>query len=658
MKIFTLFLFSFLPFYGTSLLAKPIHSTFSVPEDTLFADAPLKTEDGDFGPIATPKAATESHTETLNPTVVIIGDFCGQGTGSIDITPDANTPGPWTYLWSTGATTQDLSGLTSGTYTVIVTDANGNAQAAQIMVPDLPPASPLGVNAIATGNTVCIGAFDGALDITVIPVVVPNWTYLWSTGATTQDVAGLNSGTYTVTITYGVTCSTPYQFTVPDLAGAPMATIFGAQTATCGRSDGATTVVVTGGVMPYSYLWSNGGIHQSIQNIPPGTYTVTVTSANGCTDVASVTVADQIYNMLIDTSEVIITPNTTCIGVNGSIDILVVHSIIQAPFTYLWSNGATTQDLTNLPSGTYTVTATIHGNCTVTESYYIADDPQVPGLIFNNTNTTCGFSNGYVNLTTQVGGTPPYTYLWSNGTTTQDLANVPADTYTVTVTGINGCTTTSSATLDDTPILFSYSGLVTDHNACDTSNGQINLSLFPANLSYQWSNGGTTKILNNLAPGDYTVTISAGGNCTAVETYNVGDVTQYPSIPGIIDTTTCGLSNGGVDLFVFGDAVAPLAYQWSNGATTQDLTGIKADTFYVTVTSAVGCSQTNTFIVPSINDTIRVQGNLADNISCASPTGYIALNVTPLDTSYTYLWSNGMTTDSLSSLPAGDYFVT
>ncbi len=599
---------------------------------------------------------------SLAPTVVVIGDFCGNGSGSIDITPDPNTPGPWTYSWSNGATTQDLSGLTSGTYTVVILDANGVAQAAQVVVPDLPPAAPTAVNAIVTGNTSCVPPFNGGLDITVLPFSAP-WTYLWSTGATTQDVTGLNSGTYTVSITMGVTCTSTYQFNVTDLAGAPNpGPPFqgdGTSPTTCERADGVAGVVISGGVQPYTYLWSNGGTNFFIQDILAGTYTITVTGANGCTGTHSLTVGNINWPIAIEDANVIIVPNTTCIGSgNGSISVPTVTPVIQGPYNYIWSNGATTQTISNLPSGSYRVTVSLNAACSTTEVYFVEQEPAFPAIVFNNTNTTCGMSNGFVNLTALSGGTPPYSYIWSNGATTQDLSNVPAGSYEVTITGTNGCPLVQGASIDDVPIIFGYSALVTDQSACDTTNGEINLSLFPSNLAYQWSNGATTKILKNLAPGNYSVTISAGGTCTAVETYNVGDIREYPSIPAIIDTTTCGLANGGIDLFVFGNATAPLTYQWSNGATTQDLTGIKADTFYVTVTSAVGCSNTNSFIVPNFNDTIRIQGHLADNISCATPTGYIALDVTPLDTLYTYLWSNGATTDSLFSLTAGNYLVT
>ena len=661
MKISTLILFCSFLISSTSLLARPIGSIFSVTEDSLFAEVQGSSADYAKSPKVDFPGVPHCETASLAPTVVVTGDFCGQGSGSIDITPDPNTPGPWTYSWSNGATTEDLSGLMAGTYLVNITDANGDVQIAQAVVTDLPPVSPAAANSLANGNTNCFAPYNGSLDLTVIPIS-PIWTYLWSTGATTQDISGLNSGVYTVSITVGVTCVTPFQFTVPDNAGSPVISLpppTGGITDThCEMADGASGVVVTGGATPYTYIWSNGGTNVYINNVLAGTYTITVTGSNGCSDVQTVTINNVNWPITIDYTAITIVPNTTCIGGNGSINIPTVFPLIQGPFSYLWSTGATTETLPNLTSGVYNVTISLNAACFVADGFYVPDAPVVPTLSTYTTPTTCGFSNGFVNLTPVFGGVPPFTYEWSNGETTQDLFNVPAGSYDVTVTGLNGCTVETYADVTDNPILFNYSGFVTDNSACDTTNGQINLSLFPSTLAYQWSNGATTKILKNLAPGSYTVTISAGGTCTAVATYEVGDIREYPNIPAVPTPSTCGLSNGSIDLLVLGLATTPISYNWSNGATTQDLAGIKADTFSVTVTSAVGCSNQNTIIVPNVNDTIRVQEHLADDISCASNTGYIALGITPLDTSYTFLWSNGMTTDSLFNLSAGDYLVT
>lgn len=141
----------------------------------------------------------------------------------------------------------------------------------------------------------------------------------------------------------------------------------------------------------------------------------------------------------------------------------------------------------------------------------VSDVPNKPKFALLATKTTCGMSNGSIVLNVQPGGPPaPYTYEWSNGETTSNLNGIPPGDYTVTVTGSNGCTETQSITVEDTDIGFSFYADVVPHTACDTLNGQLTLHLSPSNLTYEWSTGDSVKILRNLPPGNYSVTVSAG----------------------------------------------------------------------------------------------------------------------------------------------------
>ncbi len=644
-------------FLGSTLMAKPCLPIYSTPADTLMVTERVEPEKEISTPSSKPDSLSAKPEKLLTPTWLAACDPCGLAAGFIDLTPDVNSQGPWLFMWSNGETTEDISGLTSGWYMVTIFDANQQLQLAQIFVAECGFVGPLDIDGVVTGNTLCNGSSNGAIDVTVFPPT--GWTYLWSNGETTVDVANLDPGTYTLSVTFNVTCTTTATFIVPNLTNAPtlIPPIGGFGLDFCETGNGTAAIQAVGGTPPYTYLWSNGATDFNINGLTAGDYTVTVTGADGCTSTYDGPVPPGTLPVSVELNT--LTPNTTCIGANGSITITVNPGGIWLPSAqYIWTNGATTQNISNLSPGTYWVTVTRLGVCTAVQGWYIEQEPILPSLSINNTSSSCGLNNGAVNLTVLPGGIAPYTYIWSNGATTEDLANIVAGNYDVTLTSGNGCTSTGSVMVEDNQAIFSYSATITDQTACDTINGRITLALFPANLAYQWSNGATTTNLNPLAPGDYTVTISAGGTCTAVETYSVGDIRAYPSIPAVATPSTCGLSNGSIDLSILGNAITPLTYHWSNDSITQDLSHLKADTFYVTVTSAVGCSATNMVIVPNKDTTVQIFPTIIDNISCTSPTGNIALNLTPLDSTYVFLWSNGQTVDSLSNLAAGIYMVT
>jgi len=661
MRIFTLCLVCLFLILSFSLTASPNLPDRSVPADTLsFFELEHNTESIEPENEHPIDSSITQQRAMMPPTFLVQNDLCGMGIGFIDLTPDPNTQGPWLFMWSNGELTEDIFDLTPGVYTVTIFDIpTATSQQAQIIVGELPFVAPQSITGVVTGNTLCDGTSNGAIDLTVDPL--PNdWNYFWSNGETTQDIDNLVPGVYTVSVTWGVTCTTTATYVVPNLTNAPTLSppIGGFGPDFCEANTGTAGVFAQGGSTPYTYEWSNGATDLALTDLPAGTYTVTVTGADGCTATLSGEVVPQTLPVNVSLSSLVY--NTTCNGANGSISITIGPAGFWNNFaTFEWSNGETTQNLTGLSSGSYRVTVTRLGTCTGTQVWFVEDTPILPNLTFANTAATCGLSNGAVNLTPLPGGVPPYTYEWSNGETTQDLANVPAGEYIVTLTGGNGCTTTGSATVEDNQAVFGFNGLVTDHNACDTFNGRIILSLFPANLSYQWSNGATSTFLNNLPPGDYTVTVSAGGTCIETETFIVADLTEYPVLPTTAISTTCGLSNGSIDLEVTSGQM-PFTYLWSNGMTTQDLFNLTADTFYVTVTSSVGCSTERMVIVPNVNTDITLTPDVLDNISCASPTGAIDLNISPLDstTNYTILWSNGETSDSLFNLLGGTYMVT
>ncbi|MFN0216057.1 MAG: gliding motility-associated C-terminal domain-containing protein [Saprospiraceae bacterium] len=595
---------------------------------------------------------------TLNPSSTTVAAICGQNNGSVDLSVGGNGNAPYTYSWSGGETTQDLSNVPPGTYTATITDNNGCTASQTATVSDVITAPTL--TTVIANNTTCNGG-NGSIDLSVTPA--SNNTYSWSGGETTQDLANLVPGTYTVTVTQGVTCTATGSYTVADVPNRPLPTAV-ATGSTCNLPNGSINATVTGGVSPYTYEWSSGQTSEDLSNIDSGTYTVTVTGANGCTQTVSVTVGntDPPFGITATTQ-----PNTTCNGGNGSIDLTPNPAVPPAPlsgYTYDWSNGETTQDITGLIPGTYTVTVSSGGTCTRTGTYTIADVPNLPVPTATFVGSTCNLENGSIDASV-TGGVSPYTYLWSgNNGTTQDLTNIGPGSYTLTVTGANGCTQTISVTVTNTDPPFTLTGSTQPNTNCTGGNGSIDLMVSPAvppaplgNYMYDWSNGGTDQDLSNLPPGDYTVTVSAGGTCTRSATFTIVDNPNLPSPTATPTQSTCGEANGSINASVSG-GVQPFTYSWSNGATTEDLAMIFSGTYTLTVTGANGCTRSITVDVLNNNPVINLSAITVANTVCNGGDGSINLTASPAGPPYIYNWSNGATTQDITDLPPGNYTVT
>jgi hypothetical protein len=227
-----------------------------------------------------------------------------------------------------------------------------------------------------------------------------------------------------------------------------------------------------GGTAPYTYLWSNGATTEDLAGITAGTYTVTITDANGCTTTASVTITEPTATLGATTTQT----DVLCFGNStGAIDLTINGGT--APYAYLWSNGATSEDLTNIAAGTYDVTITDGNGCTITSSVTITEPTATLAATTTQTDVLCfGNSTGAIDLTI-TGGTAPYAYLWSNGATSEDLAGITAGTYTVTITDANGCSTTASVTITEPTATLGATTTQTDVLCFGNSTGAVDLSV-------------------------------------------------------------------------------------------------------------------------------------------------------------------------------------
>lgn len=583
-----------------------------------------------------------------NINYVVDPSSCGLSNGSIDLTI-SGSPSPYTYDWSTNATTQDLINIPAGSYSVTVEDANGCTATATIVVTD--ENLPLNVSGVVINNTSCTQP-NGSITVTVNPPGTYN--YIWSNGASTSTISNLNPGTYSLTVTSSGSCTGTATFTVNDAAVDPVITS-NVTPSVCELANGAINVSVSGGVAPYTYSWSGGETSEDLSNIPPGSYSITVTGANGCTATTNITVTNNNPNITVTG---VVTPNTSCNTPNGSITVTInpATSPSGQPYTFSWSNGQTVQNLTNLSAGSYSIVVNAGGSCGGSAAFTIVDQPDVPDINATITAEECGGSDGSIVLNIS-GGQSPFTYIWSDGSTGSGINNLPAGNYSVTVTGSNGCTAEESFTVTNDQIIFTVTPTIQPNTSCSIDhNGSISIIVNPpGNYDYAWSNGENTQNIFDLAPGNYTVTVTAG-LCEQQFDFVVPDAPVLPTFTIASNSAVCDEANGSATITMTGGQ-GPYTFEWSNGANTQNIQNVSPGNYSVTVTGANECEAVGNVTIGNSQINITATATITPNTSCLDGNGAINLNVTPAS-GLTFEWSNGAVTQNINNLSAGSYSVT
>ncbi|MBL7774832.1 MAG: SprB repeat-containing protein, partial [Saprospiraceae bacterium] len=571
----------------------------------------------------------------------------GAADGAVDLSVSGGLTGNFTYAWSNGATTQNIDGLSAGTYTVTVTHPTGCTATASATVTE-----PSAIDPQPAANDIsCFGLADGSIDLSPSGGT-PSYSFAWSNGAGAQNISGLNAGAYTVTVTDAKGCTATVSATIIEpTALHPVAT---PEAALCHGGGGFVVVDIDGGTPGYSFAWSNNASTQNLDDVPAGTYTVTVTDANGCTATASATV-DQ--PTAIETSTTV--SNAGCAGAtNGSVALDVSGGT--PGYNFLWSNGTTEQNLSGVATGLYTVTIIDNNGCTATTSATVG---QTTTLQASTTTVPVACFGGIGGSATAIasGGDPDYSYHWSNTETTATISNMPGGTFTVTVTDNAGCTASATAVITEPSKIVA--GAQWKAITCSFSIGNVTLQVSGGTPGYSflWSNGATTQNLDSVPPGPYTVVITDANGCTSTANYSI----VQPSIPPVVSTafaqTSCpGVTPvlGNLSSDVFGGTFS-YSYLWSNGATTATQTGVPAGAYVLTVTDSQGCTAVDTTKVFQYFQPWQVQ-TMVTNASChGGADGAINLSVSGANgPSYTFQWSMGSTTKNVAGLPAGQYTVT
>ncbi len=557
--------------------------------------------------------------EALAITNVVVSDFNGFGiscnganNGSIDITVGGGTPG-YTYQWTSSngftATTEDISGLAPGDYTVTVNDTEGLCAITQtytITEPDT--VSLTAVISDFNGYSIsCFGGNNGSISITPIGGT-GTYTYTWTgTGpvvAGAQNQTDLIAGTYNLTMSDSNGCAVAQQTYV--LTQPAEITI--AQThvnVICfGDSTGSIDATVSGGATNYAYAWvgPNGftASTEDIINIKAGDYTLTVTDASGCIKTLNVIITQQ--------PEIIIVPTTTPISCYDANDASISLAISggNAPYTVTWSNLATGTFQDNLSAGSYIITVTDNSGCVKTITVVIQEAPlfKVTPVVKN---ITCnGAQDGSIELNLE-GGIAPVTLVWSDGSTAGTTRNnLGPGTYTATITDGKPCTIIRTFIIVEPAALNLGANVIQPHDCDDSFSGSIDLIPGGGTPPYtiQWTGTVTTndEDLTNITSGTYLVTVTDANGCSNTREFTL--TRPDPLIVSVTANVTANCNSGvvvQVNTASASGGVPPYDFSWSTGTTSgnhnQNMTTNDNGTVVVTVTDSKGCTANTTFTV-------------------------------------------------------------
>jgi len=614
-------------------------------------------------------------------------------TTSIDLTATARGgKTPYAYQWYkdtapiSGATGALYSATDGGSFSVMVTDANGctASDMVRVTVDRTPPA----VEAVADGILTCTN-HSVALSAGVSGGTGP-FTYEWTDasgkvlGACPELPVDM-PGSYTVTVTGANGCSGSDTVTVKRNIAAPSVQANADGILTCANAEVLLSATVSDGSSPFSYVWTDKtgkvlGTCSELRVEAPGSYTVTVTGSNGCSGSDTVTVTQNITAPSVQATS---DGELTC--AHGEVTLSVAVSGGTAPFMTVWRDAqgnrlGASDALTVVAPGTYTVTVTGANGCSGSDSVIVREDKAVPSVAASADGIlTC--ANREVTLSATVsGGTAPFMTVWrddqGNGLGTSDALTVATPgTYTVTVTGANGCFGSDSVIVEEDKATPSVQASADGTLTCVPREVQLIAEISGGRPPYTivWldedgNSIGTSATIAVSEPGVYLVSVVGMNGCCDSDQVTVTEDIAAPAVDaGPDQQLSCAHPRALIDAMVTGGA-PPYTYSWANEcgeqvAATQDITVARSGLYMLTVTGSNGCSATDSVRVTSTIDPPTVDAGPDQVLTCDTPEILLDATVTGGAAPYTYQWTDacgdgvGTTEDLAVSLP-GVYTLT
>ncbi len=513
--------------------------------------------------------------------------------GEIEINVFGGTA-PYTYAWNSGQTIQDVNNLLAGDYTLTLSDINGCTNAVTHTVNE--PATNVQLS-ISGVDILCKNDSTGSLDL-LSTGGTPGYTFEWSNSQglvlpfQSEDIIDIPADEYSVLVTDLNGCEERINFEIFEPAVELLTMPVLTQINCNGDATGVIDPDVYGGTAGYTFAWSDGSSNSTNSNLLAGTYNLLVTDANSCTFSEEYIIEEPTELVLATTFT-----NVLCFGEStGSAEVMA--SGATPNYTYSWNNGGVNSAISNIPAGNYSVDVTDDLGC-IESIPVIIDQPVAPlSVSYVVTSIDCyANENGAVDMTPS-GGTLPYTYTWATSgsvilaQTTEDIIDLPSDTYLLTLTDDNGCILNSSILVDQPIAPLSISGETLDVICVGGNNGSIDISVAGGTLdyTYAWDNGETTEDLTALLAGTYNVVVTDGNGCQISDSYTIEEPAE--ALVATIEFTdvTCFGGTDGYAISEVSGGTGAYTYDWSDGTSMENAYNLAAGTYTLTVTDDNGCT--------------------------------------------------------------------
>ncbi|HIA37225.1 MAG TPA: T9SS type B sorting domain-containing protein, partial [Flavobacteriales bacterium] len=571
---------------------------------------------------------------------------CGFNNGSACVNPIGGIA-PYVITWNDPMTTVGacVFNILAGTYNPIVVDGNGCSFTVPVVINDISGPT---IDSISNTNVTCAGDSNGTASV-FITGVAPPYTYIWkdNNGNTVDSnlttIFGLWGGTYTITVIDANGCTSGALIAInepPQLNSV----IISSSPASCnGVCDGLASVMVGGGVSPYTYLWTDGQTSTTAINLCAGSHNIFITDNNGCTDLNTISITEP-DAIAIDDSIIDVSCNG---GADGQIYLNVTGGTPFYSYSWLPSGTSSANIATNLIAQTYNVTVTDINGCNENATLLV-NDPAALVASHVSVSSSCDLNNGSA-IVTVSGGAQPYTYLWDdpNNTTNDTVIDLFArDPYYVSITDANGCTIVHSVIVNNAPGAIIDSLDITNITCNGYDDGSVNViySGGTAPLTFAWDDalGQTTTTAVGLEPGAIGVTITDANGC---QTTGYGVIIEPPPlvITTSLDTTICAGESTIIWAVATGGTLPYSLYGWNNGLNGDPTHIVTPDTttiYNVWILDINNCPTQPASITVTVNPLITL--NAPDIDVCEGEDAVITVSASGGNGGpYNYVWNTG-----------------